>query len=321
MISILKLRSLFKNKINCENISEKTIEESNIISYYLPNFILHNYLDTSIKDRYLIVLTGTALGDYAGSDMEGYTRFENFTKKDKKLYSKYGACTDDTILTCATLETILTGNDFSNIYRKYVRKYPNPHGGYGLHFVEWGNKDSMGPYNSCGNGSAMRVSPCGCLNQIEDVINIAYQSACVTHNHPEGIKGAIVTAVCIWLAFHGASKEDILNYGIKYYPREEYPYSPELSYEQLLKIFPLKTSPALCQLSVPLAIRCFYESENYEDCIRKAIKFGYDTDTQAAIAGSIAAAFYQEFSDESQNVFADIKNETFIKENLLLLNE
>ena len=292
-------------------------EIKNIISQYLPSFYPNN-ADLSIQERFLIALMGTALGDYAGSDVEGYGRFEDFSEKDKILYSEDGACTDDTILTCATLESILNQKDFSTLYRKYAKKYPNPKGGYGLHFVKWGNKETMGPYNSCGNGSAMRVSPCGCLEQVEDVINTAYQSTCVTHNHPEGMKGAIVTAVCIWLSFHGASKEDILNYGIKHYPKEEYPYSPELSYEQLLKIFPVKDNPALCQLTVPLAIRCFYDSENYEDCIRKAIKFGYDTDTQAAIAGSIAAAFYHDFSKESLTLFEKMKQEPFIKEIILL---
>lgn len=296
-----------KNRI--ENPSKRKVSSLNETDNYVQRFSSLPYLQShvpcelSFKERCKIVLKGCALGDYAGQPYEAASWLECKYLKMKDLYQKSKDCTDDTILTCATAEVLLsdlnTGRCFDKVYREYAMAYPSPLGGYGPKFLEWVYTGAAP--NSCGNGSAMRVGPCGCLDSIEDVIKSAYESAVCTHRHPEGIKGAIVTAVCIWMAFHGYSKKDIGNYCAFYY--QGYPYSPANSFEKMLSYKEVQGNPAICQTTVPMAVSCFVSSDSYEDCILKAIQFGWDTDTQAAIAGSIAAAYYRNFSDESNKAY------------------
>ena len=164
------------------------------------------------------------------------------------------------------------------------RRYPDPVGGYGNRFKTWLFSNDPQPYNSCGNGSAMRVSPCGLMAQsLEEALDLAKQSAEVTHNHPEGIKGAQAVAAAVYLAKSGAAKEEI-----GAYIRESfYPLDRTLD-----EIRPKYRFDGTCQGSVPESIQAFLESADFEAAIRNVISLGGDADTMGAITGSIAWAYY-----------------------------
>ncbi len=169
--------------------------------------------------------------------------------------------------------------------KAYGRSFP--HAGYGPTFRKWLFSDDLLPYNSFGNGSAMRVSPVGFFfNTLEKVLEEAKRSARVTHSHPEGIKGAQVTAAAIFLARQGKGKEEI-----KQYITEHFGYNLEQSLDE---IRPHYSFDVTCQGSVPQAVRAFLESSDYEDAVRKAISIGGDSDTIACITGGIAQAYYKE---------------------------
>jgi ADP-ribosylglycohydrolase len=203
---------------------------------------------------------------------------------DFPLFSAGSRFTDDTVLTVAVADSILHRVGYTAKLKEYYRYYP--HAGYGWYFHLWASSESSEPYNSWGNGSAMRVSPVGfAFNTIDDVLAEAKRSAEVTHNHIEGIKGAQATAAAIFLARSGESKHEIRRY-------IEKTFGYNLS-EPLDSIRESYTFDVSCQGSVPQAIVAFLESENYEDAVRKAISIGGDSDTIACIAGGIAQAFYQ----------------------------
>ena len=164
----------------------------------------------------------------------------------------------------------------------FGRKYSGA--GYGGMFIRWIFSDDPQPYNSFGNGSAMRASPCGLIAEtLDEALELAKCSAEVTHNHPEGIKGAQAAAAAVFLAKHGSGKEDIRAYITEHF----YPLDFTLD-----EIRPTYRFDVTCQGSVPQAIEAFMESDSYEDTIRNAISIGGDSDTIAAIAGSIAWAYY-----------------------------
>ena len=157
-----------------------------------------------------MAVIGAILGDIAGSQFE-FNRPENLDYKHCELFTNRCSYTDDTIMTLAVKKAILADADFTKTMREVGQPYP--YSGYGGRFYEWMYGENPKPYNSFGNGSAMRVSFVGeHFDALEDVISMAEKSAEVTHNHPEGIKGAVVTAVCIWMARHGKTKEDIFQY-------------------------------------------------------------------------------------------------------------
>jgi ADP-ribosylglycohydrolase len=188
----------------------------------------------------------------------------------------------------ATAEVILHGGSYAHTYKTYYQRYPNA--GYGGSFHKWGASESLEPYNSFGNGSAMRVSPIGfAFDTLEQVLLEAQHSAAVTHNHPEGIKGAQATAAAIFLARQGATKD-----AIREYIENTFGYNLRFT---LNENRPTYTFDVSCQGSVPQAIVAFLESENFEDAIRGAISIGGDSDTLACIAGGIAHAFYGEVPD------------------------
>ena len=224
-------------------------------------------------------MLGAITGDIIGSVYEHrpikHTRFPLF-----KAASRF---TDDTVLTVATAHALLEGGDYETAYRSFGRRYP--HAGYGGTFRKWIFDEGMGPYGSYGNGSAMRVSPIGwAFSTVDEVLAEAEQSAEVTHDHPEGIKGAQAVALAIFLARTGRGKEDI---------RAE--ISTRFSYDlsrTVEEIRPTYSFDVTCQGSVPEAIIAFLNSESVEHAIRLAISLGGDGDTQAAVAGSIAEAFY-----------------------------
>lgn len=232
---------------------------------------------------------GAIIGDIVGSTLE----FAEVKRKDFLFFDKHSDFTDDTIMTVAVANALLTwkkegGSLEENMVqemRKLGRQYPNPLGGYGIKFKRWLRSFRPKPYNSCGNGSAMRVSACGLLaNTLEEALKYAEVSAAITHNHPEGIKGAQATAAAIFLAKNGSSKEEIREY------IETHFYRLDRTWKEIWEVY---SFDATCQGTVPEAIISFLESESYEDAIRNAIALGGDADTIAAICGSIAWSYYR----------------------------
>ena len=233
---------------------------------------------------------GAILGDLIGSPYE----FDRGNKtKDFPLFSEDSEFTDDTVMTVAVAEAFLD-MDFAEdddvtrdrlVYylRDWARKYPNA--GYGLRFLSWLREGGLRPYGSFGNGSAMRVSPVAWLfDDLDMVQRMARLSAAVTHNHPEGIKGAEATASAIFLARTGSSKAEI-----KAFIEENYGYDLSRTCDE---IRPNYYHVESCQETVPEAITAFLEGESFVDVIRTAVSLGGDCDTLTAIAGSIAEGFY-----------------------------
>jgi ADP-ribosylglycohydrolase len=224
-------------------------------------------------------MLGAIAGDIIGSVYE----FNNIRTTDFPLFGGRSEFTDDTVLTIATADCILTNGDYSGLYRKYYRKYPGR--GYGGRFHEWGSSDHMGPYNSFGNGSAMRVSPIGfAFGTLDKTLKEAKRSAAATHNHPEGIKGAQTVAACIYMARKDKSKKEI-----KEYISSNFDYNLDDTLDNIRVDYRFDET---CQGSVPQAIIAFLESNDFEDAIRKASSIGGDSDTIACITGGIAESFY-----------------------------
>ena len=224
-------------------------------------------------------MLGTIVGDIIGSVYEGSkARNTNF-----KLFTPYSHFTDDTVMTLATADTLLNGTSYPENYKLYGRNFPNR--GYGGRFKEWLASDSLLPYQSYGNGSAMRVSPIGfAFDKLYEVLSEAKESASATHDHPEGIKGAEAIASAIFMAREGKSKEEI-----RTYIQDTFGYNLQRT---IAKIRPNYTFDASCQGTVPEAIIAFLDSHNFESCIRLAVSLGGDVDTLAAMAGGIAQAYY-----------------------------
>ena len=224
---------------------------------------------------------GCILGDIIGSVYE-----KKATKSvDFELFNRHSKFTDDTVMTIATADCILQDGDYTEFYQKYGQEYPKK--GYGGNFQNWIFAENPKPYNSWGNGSAMRVSPVAYLfDDINDVLDEAEKTAIVTHNHPEGIKGAQAIAAAIWLA-----NNDIDKAGIKDYVKKKFGYNLD---KKIVDIRPTYKFDVSCQGSVPESIIAFLESTDFESAIRLAISLGGDADTMAAMAGSIAEAFYKE---------------------------
>ena len=232
-------------------------------------------------------MIGSMIGDIVGSIYE----FHNIKTKDFSLFSDRSGYTDDSILTIATAKWILEGaskSDSGMYYYRYGANYPHPLGGYGSGFQKWlwqAENGNFEPYTSCGNGSAMRVGPVGwAFNTIEDVLEYAKHSAESTHNHPEGIKGAQATAICVLLGRKGFGKEKI---------RSEistrFGYNLNFTCDEIRDTYKLG---GICQDTVPQAIVAFLDGNDFEDCIRNAVSIGGDSDTLACITGSIAEAYF-----------------------------
>ena len=232
-------------------------------------------------------MLGAIIGDIVGSIYE----FESEKNKNFQLFTPKSCLTDDSLMTlavgCACTKADLNDEeDFKSWVVYYMRKIGRefPNSGYGYNFAMWLRSDFMGAYNSFGNGSAMRVSPVAWVTQsLEEAEKLAKWSSEVTHNHPEGIKGAQATAAAIYLAKTGKSKAEI-----KEYIEQNY-YTLDFTLDEIRPTYEFDVT---CQGSVPQAIQCFLEAADFEDAIRNAVSLGGDGDTQAAIAGSIAEAFY-----------------------------
>lgn len=235
-----------------------------------------------------MAIIGAILGDIAGSKWE-FDRPKNLDYEHVELFTDDCSFTDDTVLTVATKYAILNNISFADAYHKFGNEYINA--GYGEKFFEWLIFEDKQPYNSLGNGSAMRVSPIVDLsNTHAQVMSRADFSAKCTHNHPEGIKGAVVTAVCGWMAKTGASKKEIEEYANSQYPADEYLYPLSMSLKDLREKYEWDVT---CQGSVPVAIRCFLDSENYESFLRNVLSLRCDSDTLCAIGGGIAEEYYK----------------------------
>ncbi len=224
-------------------------------------------------------MLGAIAGDIIGSVHE----FLGKKTKEFPLFVDDSRFTDDTVLTVAVADCLLTGSSYVDNFHKYTLAYPDRCYGAGFwHWVESGSRD---PYNSWGNGAAMRVSPVGvAFGTLDDVLCEAKRSAEVTHNHPEGIRGAQATAAAIFLARQGESKARI-----RRTIQDKFDYDLSRSVDSIRPSYSFNES---CQGTVPEAIIAFLDSTDYEDTVRLAISLGGDADTLACIAGGIAEAFY-----------------------------
>lgn len=238
---------------------------------------------------------GAFIGDIVGSKYE----FDNIKTKDFPLFSQGCDYTDDTIMTTAVAKAIILSRqeqfdkggkekgfqDFLvEVMQDFGRRYPNPTGAYGGNFAKWICAENPKPYGSYGNGSAMRVSPCGLVAvTIDEALALARASACVTHDHPEGVKGAEAVSAAIFLAKTGKTKEEIKQYISEHY------YDLSFTLDSIRDSYSFDGS---CQGSVPQAIVAFLESNSFEDAIRNVISIGGDCDTTGAITGSIAWVYY-----------------------------
>jgi ADP-ribosylglycohydrolase len=222
---------------------------------------------------------GAILGDIVGSVHE----WEKTKKKDFPLFVPRSTFTDDSVLTIAVAEWILTNQDLVDLFHDYTDRYPDR--GYGGMYRHWMVTRSREPYNSFGNGAAMRVSPVGfAFDTLEEVLHWAERSAAVTHNHPEGIRGAQATAAAVFWARHVRDKEEIR-------ARLAARFGYDLGFT-VDEIRPTYSFNETCQGTVPQALVAFLDSSGYEDTIRNAISLGGDADTLACIAGGIAEAYH-----------------------------
>lgn len=233
-------------------------------------------------------MIGAIIGDIVGSRFEGRRR--NIKTKEFDLFHAWCHFTDDSVMSLAICDALLHAEpDKSDLPSKAVESMQwvgrlYPHCGYGGSFRGWLRSDDPQPYNSYGNGAAMRVSGCGHVaNSLEEVASLSYAVTAVTHNHPEGIKGAEATAVAVYLARTGKSKQEIKAYITEHY------YPLDFTLDSIRETYRFDVS---CQGSVPQALVAFFESTDFEDAIRNAISIGGDSDTIAAISGSVAEAYY-----------------------------
>lgn len=225
-------------------------------------------------------MKGAIIGDIAGSSYE----FDNTSDYDFPMFTDDKDFTDDTICTIAVADAILGNHDYQASMRKWCRRYPHPKGEYGSYFFNWVMRSDPYPYNSFGNGSAMRVSPIAWLfDKEQDVREHAELSAAITHNHPEGIKGAVAIAVAIFRMRTAPVKspsvfEDVAK---EFYGADAFSNLPAKG------VFDVT-----CQGCVPLALSMASNATSFEDAIRRAVSYGGDTDTVGAIVGSLAEAQY-----------------------------
>ena len=248
-------------------------------------------------------MLGAIIGDIIGSRFE----FANIFTKDFELFEPACTFTDDSVMTlavaCALLDSKADPSNLSSQAVGYMRHFGRdlyPGRGYGNMFLQWLISSEPKPYNSWGNGAAMRVSPCGFFGEsIEEVKLLSQKVTEVTHNHPEGIKGAEATAVAVYLARTGKSILEIKKYICDNY------YKIDFTLDEIRPTYRFYSS---CQRTVPQALEAFFESTSYEDAIRNAISIGGDSDTIGAITGAVAEAYYgipKKIKDEGMKYLDD----------------
>ncbi len=253
------------------------------------------------------ILIGAIAGDIIGS----YYEFVPIKSTSFRLFNESSHFTDDTVMTVANADWLLTKDSLLGIMQEYGNCYGS---GYGSMFYDWLKAYNPQPYNSWGNGSAMRVSPIGwAFDTLEETLDVAKISAEITHNHPEGIKGAQATAACIYLARNGKSKEEI-----KEYIETIFGYNLSRTCNEIRPTYQFDES---CQGTVPESIIAFLESTDYESAIRLTVSLGGDADTMGAITGGIAEAYYRKIPshiiEESlkrlPNKFIDIMQQFYVR--------
>jgi ADP-ribosylglycohydrolase len=211
------------------------------------------------------------------------------------LFTTESCFTDDTVLTAAVADVLLNAGDYTRAFHRYFRKYPDV--GYGAQFKLWCELRRTEPYNSWGNGSAMRVAPIGmAFDRLEDVLAEAERSARVTHDHPEGIRGAKAVAAAVFLARKQPEKSEIAEY-----IQREFGYLLDVPLKKVRRTFLFDVS---CEGTVPWALRAFLEADTFEDAVRNAISLGGDADTLACIAGAVAEPYYGVPSEIAVEVLA-----------------
>lgn len=250
-------------------------------------------------------MLGAIVGDVIGSRFE----FNNTRNYNFKMFSDECSFTDDTICTVAIMDAIVSGKSYQEKILEWCRQFPHPMGGYGVSFAQWLRSENPQPYNSFGNGAAMRVSPVAwAFDDLKDVIDWAIKTASVTHNHPEGIKGAVTVAHAIWY-FRFCETAEIRTEmsddpfaSTKIVDLPDFVKTMEEYYPGFMdQEFTPGKFDETCQGTVPLCLQIVCNSHSFEDAIRKAISFGGDSDTIGAIVGSIAEARFgipQEFIDK-----------------------
>ena len=261
-------------------------------------------------------IIGAILGDIAGSKYEMTPSKETIYD----LFDEHSRFTDDTVMSIATMDAMHHKKNFEKFYIEYGKKYPDV--GYGSAFRAWIFADEQlydeeiwkklhpneikpkrEPYNSYGNGSAMR---CSYVGEYYKKIPFAYfvkkvatNSANVTHNHPEGVKGAVTIATCVWMAERGKSKDKILQYAISQYPKENYKFGCELPFDSYKDVI---TPNASCMHTVPVAIRIFYENDDFDTMCKKVNSIPCDADTICAMAGSVFESFYGHCTNNDKSI-------------------
>lgn len=261
-------------------------------------------------------MIGAIIGDIVGSRFEGWVH-PNCKSKNFEMFHKDCSFTDDSVMTVAVAKALLDYDGDVEMLRgfatatmqEYGMRYPNA--GYGGMFHKWIRSVDPKPYNSYGNGSAMRTSPCAySAKNLEEAIEISRAIAEITHNHPEGIKGAEVTTLAIFMALHGGTIDDIRECILTNY------YNIDFTLDEIRADYEFDVT---CQGSVPQALEAFFESTNFEDAIRNAISIGGDSDTVGAITGGIAEAYYgvpnkireqalNYLDDDLRKIIADFEN-------------
>lgn len=247
-------------------------------------------------------IIGAIAGDIIGSHYEHHP----IKTKDFELFNNYSTFTDDTVLTLAIANWLVEDKSSNDVLVKNLKYFGNcyPNAGYGRTFYYWLQTEHADSYGSWSNGSAMRVSPCAWVAEsLEEAQKLSRMSAMVTHSHPEGVKGAMSTCDAIFLARAGADKEEI-----KSHVETTYGYDLSRKLDELRPIYEFEIS---CAKSVPESIICFLEAEDYEGAVRNAISLGGDADTQAAIAGSIASAYYDVSDDIASNALNRLDDRLF----------
>lgn len=227
-------------------------------------------------------MIGTIIGDIVGSRFE----FANHRSKHFQLFTPECDFTDDTIMTMAVADALQHGKRFDGAFREFGKRYNRPMGGYGASFRQWLDTPGAPAYYSYGNGAAMRVSPVAMFykNDLFKALEVAEKTAIVTHDHPEGIKGARCVTHMIWAALNGAQKPALEEIALAFYDEVEWMRVSDIRKDNIFD--------ESCQVTVPQAIVCVLEAESFEDAIRNAISIGGDSDTIGAITGGMAEALF-----------------------------
>lgn len=232
-------------------------------------------------------MIGAIAGDIIGSVYE----WDNIKTKDFDLFTSGSFFTDDTVLTVALADSIMTGRPYDENMRRFYKWHPRA--GYGGSFHKWAKNPGHGPYNSWGNGAAMRISPVGfAYDDLDTVLKKAREYTEVTHNHPEGIKGGQATAAAVFLARQGKTRDEI-----KTYIENKFGYDLNRHVDEIRPTYQFDVSS---QGTVPQAVRAFIDSSGFEDALRTAVSLGGDSDTLACITGGIAQAFYKGVPEDIQ---------------------